>query len=245
MSEEQKKEEEIKLEWPPLESDPQIFNDYFHSIGIKSDVFFKELLSLVDYSAFMSIGGPLLGVILNYSRNEKEKQKQFPKTESVPYFMKQTRELDNACGLIASLHCFGNAKNGEFKFEPGSVLENFFNKAKNLSPLERAKLLDSDNKFKKAHVHFSEKGQTDMKKEVKNDYVGHYICFMNINGKLIEFDGIKDAPSVIKENINDTNFLDETLKEIMNRINSKAINEQVNVMVVADPDTQLIDFLAE
>ena len=49
MSGEQKKEEEIKLEWPPLESDPQIFNDYFHSIGIKSDVFFKELLSLVDY----------------------------------------------------------------------------------------------------------------------------------------------------------------------------------------------------
>ena len=84
-----------------------------------------------------------------------------------------------------------------------------------------------------------------MKKEVKNDFVGHYICFMNVNGKLIEFDGIKDAPSIIKENINDTNFLDETLKEIMDRINSKVISEQVNVMVVADPDTQLIDFLAE
>lgn len=249
MAEEQKKEGEgegeIRLAWPPLESDPQIFNDYFHSIGVKPDIYFKELLSLVDYSAFLSINGPLLGVILNFSRNEKEKEEKFPKEEKVPYFMKQTRELDNACGLIASLHCFGNSKNGEVKFEPNSVIENFFKKAKDLSPLERAKLLDSDEKFKKAHKVFSGKGQTDMKKEVKNDYVGHYICFVNLNEKIIEFDGIKDAPSIIKENVNDKNFLDETLKEIMKRIENKVINEQVNVMIVADSDTQLVDFLAE
>ena len=242
---EQKEEEKIHLDWPPLESDPRIFNDYFHSIGLKKEIFFHEMLSLVDYSAFLSISGPLLGVILNYSRNEKEKEEIFPKEESVPYFMRQTKKLDNACGLIAAIHCFANAKNGKLEFEKGSVLENFFAKAKSLSPMERAKLLENDDQFKKAHEVFSGKGQTNIEKQVKNDYVGHYICFMNINGKLIEFDGIKDAPSVIKENINDTNFLDETLKEIMNRINSKAINEQVNVMVVADPDTQLIDFLAE
>ena len=60
-------EEKVKLDWPPLESDPLIFNDYFHSLGLKKDVYFKEMLSLVDYSAFLSINGPLLGVILNYS----------------------------------------------------------------------------------------------------------------------------------------------------------------------------------
>ena len=247
MSEDPKKEEEeeIKLDWPPLESDPSIFNDYFHSIGLKKDIYFKEMLSLVDYSALMSISGPLLGVILNYSRNEKEKEEKFPKADSVPYFMKQTNKLDNACGLIASLHCFGNTKNGELKFESGSVLEEFFNKAKPLSPLERANLLENNDKFKKAHKKFSDKGQTDIKNQVKNDFVGHYICFMNINGKLIEFDGIKDAPSIIKDKIDDNNFLDETLKEILKRINNNSIKEQVSVMIVADPDTQLIDFLEE
>ena len=245
MSEKQNEEAKITLDWPPLESDPAIFNDYFHSIGLKNDIYFKELLSLVDYSAFLSISGPLLGIILNFSRNEKEKDAVFPKTELIPYFMKQTNNLDNACGLIAALHCFGNAKNGVLKFESGSVLENFFNEAKKLSPLERAKLLENDDKFKKAHTTFSAKGQTEIEKQVKNDYVGHYICFMNIGGKLIELDGIKDAPSIIKENIHDNNFLDETLKEIMNRINTGVIKEQCNVMLVADPDTQLIDFLAE
>ena len=126
---EQKKEENIHLDWPPLESDPRIFNDYFHSIGLKKEIFFHEMLSLVDYSAFLSISGPLLGVILNYTRNEKEKEESFPANDSVPYFMRQTKKLDNACGLIAAIHCFSNAKNGKLEFEKGSVLENFFEKA--------------------------------------------------------------------------------------------------------------------
>ena len=159
--------------------------------------------------------------------------------------MRQTNKLDNACGLIAALHCFGNAKNGGLTIESGSVLEEFFNKAKTLSPLERAHLLENDDKFKKAHGKFSGKGQTNIEKQVKNDYVGHYICFMNIGGKLIEFDGIKDKPSIINDKIDDTTFLDETLKEILKRIENNVIKEQVNVMIVADPETQLIDFLDE
>ena len=242
---EPEKDEEIHLDWPPLESDPFIFNEYFHAVGLKKEVYFKEMLSLVDYSALMSISGPVLGVLLKYSRNEKEKEESFPKENSVSYFMKQTNKLDNACGLIAALHCFGNAKNGQMKFEKDSALEQFFEKAKNLSPIERAKLLENDDNFKKAHKKFSKKGQTDLKTTVKNDYVGHYICFMNINGKLVEFDGIKDSPSLIKENIDDSNYLDETMKEILKRIEKNAIDERVNVMIVADPDTQLIDFLEE
>ena len=267
MSEEPKKEEdkkevppektgeEVVLKWPPLESDPAIFNGYFSSIGKKPDVYFKELLSLVDISAFMSISGPLLGVILNFSREEKTKEEKeklkeeeknkYPQIKEVPYFMKQTHQLDNACGLIAALHVFGNCKNGQMKFEPDSILDKFFSEAKNLSPMDRALLLEKDEKFKKAHKHFSKKGQTDIKKELKNDYVGHYIGFVNVNGKLVEFDGIREWPRVIKDGINDGNFLDLTLEEILRRINSKEIKEQVNVMVVADQDTQLIDFLAE
>ena len=169
----------------------------------------------------------------------------FQKIEDVPYFMKQTHELDNACGLIAALHAFGNCKNGKLEFQPDSVLDNFFKNAKNLNPMDRAKLLENDDKFKKAHKHFSDQGQTDIKKEVKNDFVGHYICFVNVGGKLVEFDGIRDFPRVIKEGINDGNFLDLTLAEIMRRINNKEIKEQANVMVLADPETQLVDFLEE
>ena len=174
-------EEEVSLRWPPLESDPTIFNEYFSSIGKKPDVYFKELLSLVDISAFLSISGPLLGVILNFSREEKTKEEieklkeeqknKFPQIKEVPYFMKQTHQLDNACGLIAALHVFGNCKNGKLEHTPESVLDNFFKNAKTLTPMERAKLLEDDEKFKKAHKHFSNKGQTNMQKEIKNSYL--------------------------------------------------------------------------
>ena len=104
----------------------------------------------------------------------------------------------------------------------------------------------NDDQFKKAHEVFSGKGQTNIENQVKNDYVGHYISFININGKLVEFDGIKEAPSIIiKENVDDSNFLDEALKEILRRIENKIIKEQVNVMILADPQTNLVDFLAE
>ena len=243
--------EEINLSWPPLESDPNIFNLYFKSIGMKPDIYFKELLSLIDISSFISTQGPLLGVILNFSREkmtpeEKEKIKNmYPKFEDVPYFMKQTSALDNACGLIAALHVFGNCKNGKLEHTPESVLDNFFKNAKTLTPMERAKLLEDDEKFKKAHKHFSNKGQTNMQKEIKNSYVGHYIAFVNVDGKLIEFDGIRDYPRLIKDGIDDKKFLDATLEEILRRINNKEIREQVSVMVVADAETKLVDFLEE
>ena len=33
----------------------------------------------------------------------------------MPYYMKQTNELDNACGIIAALHCVYNNLGGEGK----------------------------------------------------------------------------------------------------------------------------------
>ena len=235
-------EKTVELNWPPLESDPAIFNEYFHSIGLPQDVYFKEMLSLIDYKEFLILDGPPLGVILNFVRENKSKS-SFEEEKNAPYFMKQTDELDNACGLVASLHCFANAKNGNLKFKENSVLDNFFKKAKNLSPLDKAKLLEKDDSFKKAHEKFAQKGQTNIQKEVTKNFVGHYICFMNVNGKLVEFDGMKEAPSIIKENCNDKNFLDEALIEIMRRIENKEIKEQASVMLVVDPDTKLVDLL--
>ena len=71
------------------------------------------------------------------------------KIDEVPYFMKQIEQLDNACGLISALYVLGNCKNGKLEFTQGSVLENYFNNTKKLSPMERAKLLIDDEKFKR------------------------------------------------------------------------------------------------
>jgi hypothetical protein len=240
-------EENMKFDWPPLESDPDIFNNYFHSIGLSDKVFFKELLSLLDYKEFLLIEGPLLGIMLNYSRVENKKNEppedKILLPEKIPYFIKQTDVLDNACGLIAALHIFGNNKIDYIK---NSILDEFFINSKKLNYEERAKFLENYNKFKEAHKEFSNKGQTKMEDvEKKKINVGHYISFVIINDNLYELDGIKKGPFLLKENINYTEFLDETSKIIMKRIENKEIDENVNVMIVYDDKSLVTDFLAE
>lgn len=245
-NEKKESEEKIKLDWPPLESDPAIFNNYFHSIGLSNKVFFKELLSLLDYKEFLLIEGPLLGIILNYSRSENKQKPVVDKIkppENITYFIKQTDVLDNACGLIAALHVFGNNK---IDYEKNSILEEFFKNTQKLNYIEKAKFLENFDKFKEAHKTFSNKGQTKMEDvENKKINVGHYISFIIENNNLYELDGIKDGPYLLKENVSYSNFLDETSKVIMERIKNKEIEEHVSVMIVYDDKSLVTDFLAE
>lgn len=235
----------VKYDWPPLESDPEIFNEYFHNLGLKKTAFFKEMLSLTDYKEFLSINGPIIGVILNFSRTDKKNDtipvSNILPTDKMPFYMKQISDLDAACGVIAALHAFGNSN---LIYEKNSVLEEFFEKSKGMNYVERAEFLNNNVKFKKAHTVFAGKGQTSIENETKNDYVGHYVCFVNWDNKLIELDGMKNGPVVLKEGITWENYLDETMKIIMQGIEYGLIKEQVSVMLVADENSQLVDLLA-
>ena len=246
--EEKKEENPTKLKWPPLESDPKIFNDYFHTIGLPSGSFFKELITLVDFKEFLIIEGPLISVILNFSRKDKEKynnsflKEKIHPPNSIPFFIKQTNELDNACGLIASLHSFGN--NSNISFEKNSILEEFFLQVKDQNYEERALTLENFDKFKQAHVHYASHGQTNLEK-VEEMKIGHYICFTIINNNLYELDGLKEGPYLIKDNVKCDDLLDESCKVILERINNGLIDENVNVMLVGGENTKITDLLLD
>ena len=233
----------VELNWPPLESDPQIFNDYFHSLGLKKTAGFCEMISLTDYKDFLIIKGPLLGIIMNFSKGENKEEideSKFVEENSVPYYMKQTEVLDNACGLIASLHAFGNSN---LEYEKDSILDKFFNGAKGLNAIQRAELLEKSEEFKKVHTNFSELGQTDVKKELENNNCGHYICFINLNDKIYELDGCKKSPLILKEGVNSATFVGEVSKIILERINKKYIKDQVSVMLIYDEKSELTNLL--
>ena len=81
--------------------------------------------------------------------------------------------------------------------------------------------------------------------ENKKINVGHFISFIIENDNLYELDGIKEGPYLLKENVKYSEFLDETSKIIMERINNKEIKEHVSVMIVYDDKSLVTDFLAE
>lgn len=229
------------LQWPALESDPNIFTSYFSKLGAKS-ISFTELLSL-DYEEFLTVNGPVLGVILNFERGSKQTERKSPqilKPDSVAYFMKQTGQLDNACGLIAGIHVIGNnLKNGRAKLEANSILDRFFTQTDSLNFEGRAKVLEAFDEFKTVHSEAAELGQSSTTVEVKN----HYICFIHHQNSIIELDGILGFPYIINEGVEEENFLKSSVEEIKRRYSNGEIGEGMNVMFMGNEQTNVTDLL--
>ena len=63
--------------------------------------------------------------------------------------MKQTEELDNACGVIAALHAiYNNVSDDKIALDPESVLGRFLSAIRDASPADRATALENFNDFK-------------------------------------------------------------------------------------------------
>ena len=79
-----------------------------HEMGMSPQWAFAELFGLEeDLLAF--IPRPVCAVILNAQYNQKRRERpQGSADTQAEYYMKQTSELDNACGVIAALHCVYN-----------------------------------------------------------------------------------------------------------------------------------------
>lgn len=221
------------FEWPPLESDPQIFTEYFHNIGLNSQYHFEELYAL-DYVP----EGNILGVIISYETGVngkvKRDEEKFLTYDSVPYYMKQTKKLDNACGVIASIHSvFNNREDNTIK--QNSILENFYNESKDKSDAERASTLETSNDFKKSHTNFAGQGQSNLC-GTQDDVKHHFVAFVYINGDIVELDGCIKGPYIVKKGVSKENFAQETFDEIKRRLESKNISDSIAMMYLTKDD---------
>ena len=126
---------EQKFKWPPLESSPEIFTEYMKKIGMPSDYQFNEVFGF-DEEMLGFVPQPVHAVILAYERTNKEADKENGKEDNVvDYYMKQTSELDNACGVIACLH---SIYNNEINIDPESVLGQFRTKNLDADSMQKA-----------------------------------------------------------------------------------------------------------
>ena len=104
----------------PLESNPDLFTQLIHILGVSSNLVFQDVLSL-DSDMLALIPRPVLALILVFPTSEvyekekaieeftKEDYKGRGETEDVTWF-KQT--INNACGFYGILHaiCNGEAR---------------------------------------------------------------------------------------------------------------------------------------
>ncbi|XP_029458890.1 ubiquitin carboxyl-terminal hydrolase isozyme L3 isoform X2 [Rhinatrema bivittatum] len=151
-----------------------------------------ELLGLVPR--------PVCAVLLLFPVTEKYKLFRAEEEEKIKaegqevgasvYFMKQT--ISNACGTVGLIHAVAN-NTDKLSFDPGSAMQTFLEESQSMSPEERAKYLEKDERIRVTHECSAQEGQTEAPSiDEKVDL--HFIAFVHLQDHLYELDGRKPFP---------------------------------------------------
>lgn len=131
--------------WPPLESNPEVFTEYLHNIGLPADWVVGEVFGFDD-DCLGFVPKPVIAVIATFERLSKSEEAKDVAHAEVNYYMKQTHVLDNACGVIACIHSVLNNLD-KLSLTEGSVLDRYHKAVHGSTPEERAKALEGNSEF--------------------------------------------------------------------------------------------------
>ncbi|KAG2224680.1 hypothetical protein INT45_007925 [Circinella minor] len=185
-----------KLKWLPLEANPEVWNKVFHENGISNEWAFNDVYGF-DPELLGFVPRPVAAMIFLYPiteaaeqfRHEEEAALVKKEQDISPdvMFFKQT--ISNACGMMALIHALANNK----ELVGSGLFHDIIEKAKNMTPDERAELLESNEKLASVHKDAGDEGQTRPPPlEERIDL--HFICFVEVDGHLYELDGRKSFP---------------------------------------------------
>ncbi|EJU03798.1 peptidase C12 ubiquitin carboxyl-terminal hydrolase 1 [Dacryopinax primogenitus] len=192
--------------WIPLESDPDIMNDWAQQLGLQTSVHsFQDVYGL-DSELLALVPRPVKAILLLFpnvqavedARSADEAKRTAASSDPIDpdvIFIKQT--ISNACGTIALLHALANAP--DVRITLGSPLEQFIKQCKDKTPQERAELLENTNLFAQMHKAAAEAGRSVITPDLETDL--HFICFIQAKSqsdpdgmRLLELDGRRATP---------------------------------------------------
>ncbi|KZT56892.1 peptidase C12, ubiquitin carboxyl-terminal hydrolase 1, partial [Calocera cornea HHB12733] len=192
--------------WIPLESDPDIMNNWAQQLGLQTNIHsFQDVYGL-DPELLALVPKPVKAILLLFpnvqsvedARSADEAKRDAVNKDPIDanvIFIKQT--ISNACGTIALLHALANAPDVTIK--PNSPLQQFITLCKGKSPEERAELLENTDLFATMHRAAAEAGRSVITPDLDTDL--HFICFVQAKSqsdptgkRLLELDGRRTAP---------------------------------------------------
>ncbi|CAG8528094.1 5203_t:CDS:2 [Acaulospora morrowiae] len=183
-----------KLKWLPLESNPDVMNEYVHKLGMHNTWAYTDIWSL-EPEILQFVPQPVKAVMIlfpitdSHEKHSEEEAKRIQEVSPDVVFYKQT--ISNACGTIGLLHSIANNVDS-IQIDDGP-LKRLLEKTRNGTPLERAKLLEEDEELAEAHKSSALTGQT--RPPTESDKVNtHFVCFIQKDGTLYELDGRKSSP---------------------------------------------------
>lgn len=227
--------------WPPLESNPEVFNAYMHEVGMSPDFCFSEVLGL-DEESLHAVPQPVYGVVVILQRLHQDNGRKKGSARNLPlvdYSMKQAGTLDNCCGLVACLHVLLNSPVIVNTLRPHSLLANFQQATIDKSPAERCQLLENNVAFRAVHQRHAVQGQSEPILRCQSRVRHAYVAFVvRTGGTLIELDGVQQGPHVICGGRATTttgtcsSVLTGTAAELQRRLAAGEISYQVNLLAL-------------
>ena len=218
--------------WPPLESNPEVFANYLHSIGLPTTFSIGEVFGF-DEDLLAFIPQPVLGIIVCYERlipksQYREQDKGSPDNyDKVSWYMHQSGTLDNACGIIACIHAIFNCP--LVTLDPSTTLGAYKQRVETFTPTDRKTALEQDTAFQKAHKKHAAKGQTAAVTSDQSKVKHHFIAYvLNSEGNLVELDGTKAGPVVIGDC--DGDLLRGSIREVKGKLERGEISESLSMM---------------
>lgn len=178
-----------KLEWIPMESNPEVVNSFLKSIGVKQHLKVVDVLGFDD-ELLQFVEGKVEGLLLLYPMTKPTCNDVDEDAKERLYFMRQT--IRNACATMAIIHLLANQCN-EADFEPNSTVRQFIKESKQLEPEVRANKFESCETIATAHEKASNEGQTEAP-QASECVEYHYISIIHNKNTIYEMDGRKHGP---------------------------------------------------
>jgi ubiquitin carboxyl-terminal hydrolase L3 len=239
----------------PLESNPDVFTELIHKLGIASSLRFQDVLSL-DPELLSFIPRPVHALILVFPTTQEYERRARAEDfnvidvldgndETEVLFFRQT--INNACGLYAILHAFcnGEARNSFGKppttsrtpsltsaKAPDSTMDQLLKVCLPAHPKDRALALENSQELERAYDEVAQKGDTAPPASAEDEVDFHYIAFVksHINGHLYQLDGDRRRPIKLAPLQEGEDVLSEKCLEV---IRGMMIEDNVNFSLMA------------
>ncbi|KAI3338340.1 ubiquitin C-terminal hydrolase L3 [Ustulina deusta] len=190
----------------PLESNPELFTELIHTLGMSKRLAFHDLLTLSpsDEDLLSFVPRPALALVLvipapeGYTARLREEEKDVPPhgkkgDEEDVVFYHQT--IGNACGLYATLHAVSNGEARAF-VEPSTHLSRLIERCAPLDSAQRIEALESDEQLAAVHASVASRGNTAPPADITVEALFAYMTFVKsrMSGRLYQLEGCRKAP---------------------------------------------------
>ncbi|SCU93053.1 LADA_0G01090g1_1 [Lachancea dasiensis] len=196
----------------PLESNPEVFTQFAHQLGLSTRYAFHDIYSLTEPDLMAFLPRPMAAIVLLFPLNDLfESLKSSDNGNNAadtlnPIWLKQT--VRNACGLYALLHSIANNQD---LLQIDSKLEQFLK----LNHRDGNKYADDQTddfivSISELYNQSSHSGQTEAPNS--DDEVNlHFITYIESGGHIFEMDGRRSNGARCLGESSSTDLLEEPL----------------------------------